>query len=133
MLSLVEIAAAALAPMAGMAVPAELRSELLDAARAPVEAELGKKVRFRVHRLRRDGDWAFLWAQMQDLHGRPVDYAGTPRADAARQGFLSKDAAVLLRRRSGRWHPVTSVIGPTDVAWEGWATEYRAPASLFGD
>ena len=33
-------------------------------------------------RLERRGDWAFLLADMQNPHGRPVDFAGSKLADA---------------------------------------------------
>lgn len=118
--------------MTMLAVPAPAeRAAILDAARAPVVARLGRPVLFKVDRLTRDGDWAFLLADLQDRQGRPIDYAGTPLADAAANGMVSKRCAALLRRAEGGWEVVESRIGPTDVAWEGWASEHRAPPSLF--
>ncbi len=109
------------------------RAVLLEAARTPLEADLGKPVKFLVDRLKVSGDQAFLLATMQDGEGRPLDYAGTRLASAAAQGFVSHRYAALLARREGSWDVVTSAVGPTDVAWSGWAAKYRAPVELFGD
>ncbi|NIJ22167.1 lambda repressor-like predicted transcriptional regulator [Sphingomonas naasensis] len=108
------------------------RAALLDAARAPMRAELGKEPKFRVDRLNRDGDWAFLLATMQEADGRPLDFAGTPLAEAAKQGMVSRTYAALLRHRPGGWEVVAKAIGPSDVAWEDWPQRYGAPAKLFG-
>ena len=108
-----------------------LRSTLLDEARAPVVTELGKPVLFRVHNLKRHGEWAFLHADMEDRDGRPVSYAGTARAEAAQRGFMSRSYAALLRRDERGWSVVAHAIGPTDLAWEGWSSTYGAPPELF--
>lgn len=109
----------------------ETRAALLEAARAPVAKEMGKAPKFRVDQLHRDGDWAFLLATMQDAHGNPFDYRGTPLAEAAEQGFVSRTYAALLRRSADGWEVVAKAIGPSDVAWEGWAKQYGAPVMLF--
>lgn len=107
------------------------RAALLEAARAPVRAELGREPRFRIDQLDRDGEWAFLLATMQEADGRPFDFAGTPLADAAKHGAVSRTYAALLRRKTGGWEVVAKAIGPSDVAWEDWPTRYGAPAKLF--
>lgn len=108
------------------------RAALLAVARAPVRAELGKEPRFRVDQLRRDGDWAFLLATMEGADGKPFDFAGTPLAEAAKQGMVSRTYAALLRHRADGWQVVAKAIGPSDVAWEDWPRRYGAPAKLFG-
>ncbi|MDT8760978.1 hypothetical protein MZO42_19945 [Sphingomonas psychrotolerans] len=107
------------------------RAALLEAARAPATKELGKAPEFRVDRLEREGDWAFLLATMQGPDGQPFDYRETPLAEAAQQGFVSRTYAALLRRGAGGWEVVAKAIGPSDVAWEGWSKQYGAPAALF--
>lgn len=107
------------------------RQAILDAARAPIKAKLGLAVRFKPYRFERRGDWAFLHAAMQDARGRAILYRGTDLADAERMGVVSKDYAALLRLANGRWTVVDYAIGPSDVAWEGWATEHGAPEALF--
>lgn len=107
------------------------RAALLDTAREPVSAALGKPVLFRVKQLRQGGDWAFLLADMEERGGRPIDYAGTPRADAAARGYATRLYAALLHRTDGRWSVAAHAIGPTDVAWEGWAARYGAPPGIF--
>ena len=118
-------------PVAAGPLSGAERTAVLEAARAPIAGTLGRPVRFVVDRLERRGDWAFLWARLVDGAGRPVSYAGTPLANAEREGMVSKSAAVLLKRDNGRWTVVDQAIGPTDVAWEGWAARHGAPAELF--
>lgn len=107
------------------------RNAILDAARIPVVEELGKPPIFVVRQLNRDGEWAFLFADMQQQGGAPFDYGGTRKAEAARQGFVSRSYAALLRKGEGGWRVVEAAIGPTDAAWEGWAAKYGVPAGLF--
>lgn len=110
----------------------DLRSALLDTARAPVSSRLGKTPVFKVNRLVREGDWAFLLADMQQAGGRPLDYAGTPLAEDAREGAVSNAYAALMRRDGDGWTVVATAIGPGDVAWADWSKRYGAPAQLFG-
>jgi len=109
----------------------DARAALLEAARAPVRAALGKVARFRVDQLNREGDWAFLLATMEEPDGRPFDFTGTPLADAAKQGMVSRTYAALLRHKGDGWEVVAKAIGPSDVAWEDWSRRYGAPARLF--
>lgn len=112
-------------------VDAETRAAILDCAREPVAASLGKPVLFRVKRLGASGDWAFLHADMEERGGKPIDFAGTPRADDAAHGAVSRTYAALLRRNGTEWRVVAHAIGPTDVAWADWATRYGAPPAIF--
>jgi hypothetical protein len=107
------------------------RNAILDAARIPVVEELGKPPVFVVRQLNRDGEWVFLFADMRQAGGAPFDYAGTRKAEAARQGYVSRSYAALLRKGANGWRVVEAAIGPTDAAWEGWPAKYGAPATLF--
>ncbi len=107
------------------------RAAILDAARAPVVKEFARPIRFVVKRLRRDGDWAFLLATMQNVHGRPISYVGTSLADADAHGMVSHDYAALLRHEHDHWKLVTYAIGPSDEVWDIWPTEHGAPPALF--
>jgi hypothetical protein len=113
-------------------VDAATRKAILDSARVPVAEALGKPVLFRVAHLAASGDWAFLRAEMEGPGGAPVDYAGTPFAEAAQHGAASRTYAALLRRKGDGWTVVDKAIAPTDVAWEDWATHHRAPPAIFG-
>ncbi len=114
----------------GVTEPA-LRTRILDAARLPVTAALGKPVLFKVNHLARAGDWAFLYADMQDRGGKAVDLTGTPLGEAAAEGMASKACAVLLHRTGETWKAVETKVGPTDVAWDGWAAKHGAPPAIF--
>lgn len=107
------------------------RDAILDAARIPVVEALGKPPVFAVRQLNRDGEWAFLFADMRQAGGVPFDYGGTRKAEAARQGFVSRSYAALLRKGEHGWRVVEAAIGPTDAAWEGWAVKYGVPPALF--
>lgn len=131
------LAMALMAPLPCRAEPmtpapgTQLRKSILDVAREPAEQQLSREVRFRVRRLAVDGPWAFLFAEMQGPDGKPVDYAGTPLAQAAREGVVSRAFAALLRRDGARWRIAASAVGPTDVAWQDWSQKYGTPAQLF--
>lgn len=103
-----------------------LKSTLADLVRA-----LGKPAQLDVSSLRVSGEWAFVYASIQTPGGQPIDYADTPFAEAAEAGMKSKRYAALLRGHATEWTLVASAIGPTDVAWSPWATQYGAPQAIF--
>jgi hypothetical protein len=107
------------------------RAAILDAARVPVAETLRKPVLFKVGHLAREGDWAFLIADMEERGGVPLDYRDTPLSGPAAQGYLSRKYAALLRREGDRWTVVQKAIGPSDVAWAGWAKRFGAPKAIF--
>jgi len=109
----------------------QLRKGIVDVARQSAEQRLSREVKLRVRQLAVDGPWAFLFAEMQGPDGKPVDYASTPLARAAREGVVSRAFAALLHREGSRWKITASAIGPTDVVWQNWSQEYRAPVQLF--
>jgi hypothetical protein len=121
---------AAMASTTGQ-IPADQRAAIIDAARQPVGKRLGKPVKFKVKRLERQGDWAFLIAAMQDASGNPITYAGTPLASAEVEGMVSKDYIALLRVSAGKWRVVDNAVGPTDIAWADWSGRHGAPQALF--
>lgn len=113
------------------ATPSAERRDVLDAARAQVQAQLGKPVRFEVKQLRRVDDWALLHAAMQDEHGQTISYAGTRYEAADRRGQKSASYDALLQRQHGRWTVRVDSIGATDVPWTNWSHGYGAPPALF--
>lgn len=122
----VAAAAAAVTPaeraaIVASATQAAARELKLDAAR----------LRLMPEQLKRQSDWAFLTAKLQTAAGQRFDYAGTDRHEAAQAGAVSDLCAALLRREGAAWKLVDIAVGPTDVAWEAWATTHEAPAELF--
>ncbi|MBB5710894.1 hypothetical protein [Sphingomonas xinjiangensis] len=116
---------------AAMPLPQAERSAVLDTAHQAIERRIGKRAKLLVRTLNSEGDWAFLVAAMQDPTGKPISYAGTSLASAEAEGMISKDYAALMKRQGGGWRIVVQALGPTDVAWAGWAGEHGAPAALF--
>lgn len=109
------------------------RSTILDAARAPVEKELGKPVLFVVRQLQVLNGWAFLHAAMQGPGGQPISYADTRFQQAAEHGAKSDKYMALLKQDHGHWQVQAFSIGPTDVAWAAWSEQYGAPKAIFPD
>jgi hypothetical protein len=107
------------------------RAKILDAARAPLEQELGKPVQFEVSQLQVLDGWAFLHAQMQGPGGQPLDYQGTPYQAAAERGHKSEGYAALLRQQQDAWQVQAYSIGSTDMGWVAWREEYAAPEAIF--
>lgn len=109
------------------------RAAIMDAARAPVSADLGQHVIFVVDRLRSDGNFAYLQAVPHQPGGAPLDWMTTPFAREWQGDFMSDIVMVLLRRSDGRWQVIDHVVGPTDVYWVSWMEDYGLPPALFSD
>lgn len=107
------------------------RQAILKSSLAEVVRALGKPAQLDVASLRVSGEWAFLYAAIQTPGGQPIDYKDTPFAEEAEAGMKSRKYAALLRGRASEWQLVASALGPTDVAWAPWASEYGAPAAIF--
>ncbi|QTD45486.1 hypothetical protein [Ottowia testudinis] len=122
-----------LAATAAPVTPAE-RDAIVASATQGAARELkldATRLRLAPEQLKRQGDWAFLTAKLQNPAGQRFDYAGTSRHEAALAGGVSDLCAALLRREGAAWKLVDIAVGPTDVAWEGWPSAHRAPAELF--
>jgi hypothetical protein len=126
--------AAAAASAQGVRTPAPGSAErkaVADALRAPVEKELKQKVIFKIDHLKVSGDWAFLRGVPQRPDGDRVDYSATAYQQRIEDGVFDDWICALLRKRAGKWQVVKYVIGATDVAYEGWDDEYKAPSAIF--
>ncbi|WP_078290349.1 hypothetical protein [Mycobacterium sp. D16R24] len=104
---------------------------ILAPALADVTAQLGKPVRLDVRSLKSADGWVFLWSAMQEPDGSPIDYTGTPFAEASAHGVLSKKYVALLHQDEQGWALVDKRVGPSDIAWAGWGAQYGAPAAIF--
>ncbi|MGH3724015.1 MAG: hypothetical protein ACRDUS_07780 [Mycobacterium sp.] len=104
---------------------------ILAPAIADATAQLGKPVRLDVRSLKSAEGWAFLWSAMQEPDGGPIDYTGTPFAEPAANGVLSKKYVALLHQDEQGWAIVDKRVGPSDIAWAGWGAQYGAPAAIF--
>lgn len=107
------------------------RQAIMDAARVPVSAAIGKTVIFRVSVLRSDGDWAYLQAEPRNPDGSALDWSRTRFAEDWAMDAMSDVIMVLLRRSGSGFQVVDHVIGPTDVHWYGWLDRYGLPEALF--
>lgn len=107
------------------------RKLILDALRGPVEKELRQKVVFKVDHLKMQDGWAFMRGVPRQTGGAAIDYRGTTYDQARKDGVFDDWICALLRERAGRWEVVTYVIGATDVVYEGWEAEHKAPAGIF--
>lgn len=123
---------------AASAASSHLTSADSDAVIASARDATAKSLKIDAHRLhlapeqiKRQSDWVFLTAQLQDAAGKRFDYAGTDQHEAAQAGGISSLVAALLRREGSGWKLVELAVGPTDVAWQGWAAAHKAPAQLF--
>lgn len=107
------------------------RQQILDVAHQAVSHKLGRDVRFDIAQIRAGGGWGFLYAHMLQADGSPIDYAGTPMADAAAQGYVSPDYVALMKQGDNGWELRASAVGPTDMVWLAWPEKYGAPHDLF--
>ena len=107
------------------------RQAIMDAARVPVSAAIGRTVIFRVSVLRSDGDWAYLQAKPRNPDGSALDWSRTRFAEDWAMDAMSDVIMVLLRRSGSGFQVVDHIIGPTDVAWYEWLDRYGLPEALF--
>ena len=92
---------------------------------------LGKLAKLALKGLHVSDDWAFIYGDIKEPNGQPIDYAGTRFAEAAANGGKSRRYAVLLEKVDGKWALVDSAIGPTGLAWQDWSSRYGAPSEIF--
>ena len=109
------------------------RQAIMDAARVPVSAAIGRTVIFRVSVLRSDGDWAYLQAKPRNPDGSALDWSRTRFAEDWAMDAMSDVIMVLLRRSGSGFQVVDRIIGPTDVAWYEWLDRYGLPEALSYD
>jgi hypothetical protein len=107
------------------------RRAVLDAARVPVEKDLGQPIKFEVKTLRVTPGWAFVHGVPVRPDGRPGDYSKSIYAEDVKDGSFSGEAAVLLAREGAGWRLVTYSVGFGDVVWDTWDEEFGAPAWLW--
>ena len=108
-----------------------LRKQLLDTIRPRVQMEMRCKVKFVVNMMNVRGKWAFLAVTPQKTNGRKINIRKTMFASRAdmMDGLTNYS---LLERANGRWSEVRYVVGPTEVAYDIWPTEYGVPRRLMG-
>ena len=107
------------------------RKAIMAALRAPVESELKRKVIFKVDHLKVKGGWAFMRGVPREADGKPFDYKGTVYDEAIKEGMFDDWICALLKMSGGKWEVVAYSIGATDVAYEGWDQEHKAPSDIF--
>ncbi|WP_072397063.1 hypothetical protein [Hyphomicrobium sp. CS1GBMeth3] len=109
----------------------DLRKQLLDAARAVFERELGAPVEFVVTTLNVIDGWGNVKPQRPG--GAPIDWRRTKFADAFKDGIFEAEISLfLLQKTTDGWQLVEYAIGPTDVAWLPWREQRTLPYELFG-
>lgn len=99
-----------------------------------VISRLGKPASLAVETLNSDGTWTFLLGKFLAPDGTPFDFTGTPFAERAAQGHMSRAYAALFKAVDGpaRWARMDSVLGSTGVAWLGWIDQYSVSPELLG-
>lgn len=107
------------------------RRAIMDAARVPIQREIGRPLVFVVDVLNSDGTWAYLQAVPHNHDGTPMDWSQTMLARDWANGWMSDIAMVLLRRDGKGWQVEDWVMGPTDVYWLTWADQYGFPERFF--
>lgn len=110
----------------------EVRKAILDGARAEILRATKQSVIFRVSNLRVGDGWAFLAAEPRTPQDKTADWSKLNPA-GFEAGAYDPVSFVLLRQNGKRWTARALALGPTDVAWEAWPQEFKAPRGLFTD
>jgi len=114
--------------------PATSSTAILTAATPAVSATIGQPISLSPTTVNVQDDWAWVVAQPQTPEGGAIDWSATSFAEDAALGVLDGGGTtyVLLKSENGAWRVLDHVVGPTDVAWINWPTQYGAPAELMG-
>ena len=107
------------------------RTAILNALRVPVEKELKQKIQFAAATFNVQGNWAFVSGEPQNMAGGEPDYKNTEHQEAIDAGAFDNNFSALLKKTGGKWKVVTHAIGCTDVCYEPWAADYKAPKAIF--
>lgn len=134
------------------------RKAQLDGLRARVQQDFagasslhGYKLVFVVRRLNGDAKNAAVQARIlkRDAQGRDselgdADYRGSVYEEIIQEGLFDgpEVTAILAKGQDGKWAPMKKgtgesameayVVGPTDVAYEGWDREFGVPRAWLG-
>lgn len=109
-----------------------LRQPILNALRNEVKKELKQNVSFVVHSLQMKNNFAFLKGQVKTAVGKDIDFSKTIYRDREADGMFDGDSIYALAKKvNGKWIYVIHSIGPTDVVYACWASDYKAPKALF--
>ena len=110
------------------------RKAICDALRVPVIKQFGVKPIFVIRSLNVMDGWAFLSGDLQRENGTPYGVAKLYKQRTGEDGFFDGDSVYgLLRKRNGQWKALDCHVGPTDVSFIGWHSEYGAPRQIFGE
>lgn len=93
--------------------------------------QLGKPAKLGQDNISIAGQWAFVHAAILGADGNPIDYTGTPFAEAAANGGKSKKYMALLQHTQQGWNLIDAAIGPTDAHDEGWPQKYGSPSVFW--
>lgn len=107
------------------------RTAIFNALRVPIEKELKQKIQFSAQTFNVQGNWAFIFGDLQNSSGGKPNYKGTKYQEAIDEGMFDNNFQALLRKQNGKWRVVTHLIGCTDVCWIPWAKEFKAPKAIF--
>lgn len=107
------------------------RKMILNTLRGAVQKKLKKPIEFKIDHLKIQDGWVFLRGVPQQPGGKPLNYRGTSYQTAIQEGTFDDWICALLRKQRGQWRVVTYVIGATDVAYDGWDKEFKAPSAIF--
>lgn len=107
------------------------RKALVDALRAPVEKDLKQKVIFQIDHLKVQSNWAFMTGKPRTASGKAIDYKKTQYKEALDSGAFDDWICALWKKEGKKWKLIRYVIGATDVVWDGWYQEFKAPKAIF--
>lgn len=133
------------------------RTGALDGLRARVGTDFAgarslrnMKLVFKVHRFNTDGKKAAVQARImkRDASGKDselaaADFQGSAYEEAIREGFFDgPELTAVLQKKDGKWTIMAKgagenameayVVGPTDVAYTEWPTEFGVPSAWLG-
>ena len=117
-------------------VSSTLYKQLLSAIRPRVEFELKTKVKFKVHKMNVDGNWAYLEVVPLRMNGQYVDYSKTKfkNADLDLTDLQQKALLInysMLKKVEHRWYEIRQESFQIR-ANINWGEYFPVKSALFG-
>ncbi|HVF97434.1 MAG TPA: hypothetical protein VM871_08945 [Flavisolibacter sp.] len=108
------------------------RKAMLEALKMKLQPSLRLKPKMVVEHLWVKSNFAFFRGAAKDANGRDIDFSKTEYKQALEDGaFDGESTFALLKKVSGKWKVLAWALGPTDVPYTCWWSEFKAPKDIF--
>lgn len=108
------------------------RKAMLDALKLKLQPSLRLKPKMVVEHLWMKNNYAFFKGAAKNAEGKDIDFSKTEYKEAMEEGaFDGETTFAVLKKVAGKWKVLAWALGPTDVPYTCWWSEFKAPKDIF--